>query len=91
MPSLHIATTVWMILAIYVLARRWTAPMAILGFLIFLLSISLGWHYAMDGIVGGAFAIGCYALCIRIYDGRLKLPFRNRAAFAMPAADPALD
>ena len=92
MPSLHIATTAWMIIAIYVLARRWTAPMAALGFLIFLLSISLGWHYAADGIVGAAFALGCYALCLRIYDGRLKLPAWLRAGFAVPeAADPALD
>ena len=92
MPSLHIATTGWMVIAIYVLARRWTAPMAALGFLIFLLSISLGWHYAADGIVGGAFALGCYALCLRIYDGRMKLPSWLRAGFAIPAeADPALD
>ena len=91
MPSMHIATTAWMVIAIYVLARRWTAPMAALGFLIFLLSISLGWHYAADGIVGGALALGCYALCLRLYDGRLKLPSWLRAGFASPAADPALD
>jgi hypothetical protein len=92
MPSLHIATTAWMIIAIYVLARRWTAPMAALGLLIFLLSISLGWHYAADGIVGGAFALGCYVLCLRFYEGRMKVPARVRAAFAIPAApDAALD
>ena len=73
MPSLHIATTAWMVLAIYVLARKWTWAVAIPGALIFLLSISLGWHYAADGIVGGAAAIGCYWLCVRVYDGRLKL------------------
>ena len=92
MPSMHIATTAWMVIAIYVLARKWTAPMAVLGFLIFLLSISLGWHYAADGIVGGALALGCYALCLRLYDGRLKLPSWLRAGFAVPAsADAALD
>ena len=92
MPSLHIATTAWMVIAIYVLARRWTAPMAALGFLIFLLSISLGWHYAADGIVGAAFALCCYALCLRIYDGRLKLPSWLGAGFAAPRkADAALD
>lgn len=92
MPSMHIATTVWMVIAIHALARRWTAPMAALGFLIFLLSISLGWHYAADGIVGGALALGCYVLCLRIYDGRFRLPGRLQAGFAVPApADPALD
>jgi PAP2 superfamily len=70
MPSLHIATTVWMVLAVYVLARKWTWAVAIPGALIFLLSISLGWHYAADGIVGGAAAIGCYRLCLRLYGRR---------------------
>jgi membrane-associated phospholipid phosphatase len=71
MPSLHIATTMWMIIAIRVHAPRWTWPMALLGTLIFLLSISLGWHYAVDGIVGAAAAIGCYWLCERYYRERL--------------------
>lgn len=74
MPSLHIATTAWMVLAIYVLARSWTWAMALPGALIFFLSISLGWHYAADGIVGAAAALGCYWLCRRYYEGRLELP-----------------
>jgi hypothetical protein len=53
MPSLHIATTVWMVLAAYFFARRWLLPMSIAAMLIFMLSISLGWHYAIDGIAGG--------------------------------------
>ena len=65
MPSLHIATTGWMILAVRTLAPRWTLPMAALGLLIFLLSISLGWHYAADGIVGAAGAYGAYRLSLR--------------------------
>jgi hypothetical protein len=80
MPSLHIATTAWMVLAIYVLARRWTWAVAVPGTLIFLLSISLGWHYAADGIVGAAAAIGCYWLCERIYAGRMKLLPRRPGA-----------
>jgi hypothetical protein len=68
MPSLHIATTVWMVIAFAVLARRWTWAVAVPGTLIFLLSISLGWHYAVDGIVGGIAALGCYALCLRAVD-----------------------
>jgi hypothetical protein len=54
MPSLHIATTTWVVLATYIFARRWIIPIGIFGFFIFLLSISLGWHYAIDGVVGGA-------------------------------------
>jgi len=68
MPSLHIATMAWMVLAIYVLARKWTWALAIPGMLIFLLSISLGWHYAADGIVGASATIGCYRLCLRAYE-----------------------
>jgi hypothetical protein len=72
MPSLHIATTAWMVLAIHVLARRWQLAIAIPGALIFLLSISLGWHYAADGIVGALCAVGCYKLCLRVYDPHAK-------------------
>jgi hypothetical protein len=70
MPSLHIATTTWMVLAITIVARRWAWPMGLVGTLIFLLSISFGWHYAIDGIVGAAAAIGCYRLCERVYAGQ---------------------
>ena len=53
MPSLHIATTAWMVLAARAFRPRLFVPTLLLGFAIFLLSIALGWHYAMDGIVGG--------------------------------------
>ena len=70
MPSLHIATTVWMILAVRTFAPRWTVPTAAAGLLIFLLSISLGWHYALDGIVGGAAAWLCYKALRHYFAGR---------------------
>ena len=59
MPSLHIATTGWMIIATKQFAPRWMLPMSVAGLLIFLLSISLGWHYAADGIFG---VIGAYVI-----------------------------
>lgn len=70
MPSLHIATTAWMMIAIHIFAPRLTVPVAFSGLLIFLLSIALGWHYAVDGIVGAACAIACYRLFHRFYSGR---------------------
>lgn len=70
MPSLHIATVGWMVLAVRLFAPRWTWVMAVAGFLIFLLSISLGWHYALDGIVGAAAAWACYRACRAFYSGR---------------------
>lgn len=60
MPSLHIATTVWIVLAVYLFARRWIVPTFLAAILIFMLSVALGWHYAIDGIVGGAGAIGIW-------------------------------
>lgn len=54
MPSLHIATTVWMVVAVAIFARRWLVAIIPAATLIFILSISLGWHYAIDGLVGGA-------------------------------------
>ena len=74
MPSLHIATTVWMVMAIWIYARRWSRVMAPAGLLIFLLSISLGWHYAIDGIVGGAAALGCYRVCLAILGAKFGAP-----------------
>lgn len=60
MPSLHIATTAWMLIAVHIFARPMFLITLAAGCLIFLLSVALGWHYAMDGIVGGAAAYGCY-------------------------------
>ena len=60
--------------------------MALPGALIFLLSISLGWHYAADGIVGSAVALACYRLALAYYEGRLKLPLLPSVRTA-PAAD----
>ena len=77
MPSLHIATTVWMVIAFHVFARRCLAAMAIAGLLIFLLSISLGWHYAVDGVVGGGAALLCYRLLRSFY-----LRKRSQEAFS---------
>ena len=88
MPSLHIATTAWMVIAIRAHAPRWTVPMALVGTFIFLLSISFGWHYAIDGVVGAAAAIGCYKLCERMFERGLT-PLPESRGFPVP--EPALD
>jgi len=69
MPSLHIATSVWMVLAMNLVGWRWTTLMAACATLIFILSMSLGWHYAVDGIVGGLAAVGFYQACLWFYRG----------------------
>lgn len=70
MPSLHIATSAWMMIAVVVFARRWAPVMAALTALIFVLSISFGWHYASDGIVGGVAAVLLHRLCLWFYRDR---------------------
>jgi membrane-associated phospholipid phosphatase len=71
MPSLHIATSAWMVIAVRVVDRRLVIPMAAAAALIFALSISLGWHYAVDGLVGAAGAVGIWFACDRLL-ARLK-------------------
>lgn len=70
MPSMHVATTAWMVICVQIFARRWLTAMAAVGILIFLLSISLGWHYAVDGIVGGASALLCHRAVRAFYRRR---------------------
>jgi hypothetical protein len=72
MPSLHIATTAWMVLVARAFTPRLFVPTLLLGVAIFLLSIALGWHYAMDGIVGGIAAWLCWRIAHAFYAGRLR-------------------
>jgi hypothetical protein len=63
MPSLHIATVAWIALAFHCQRSR-LAPLAILfSFYMWALSVALGWHYAIDGIVGAAIAVVSQMLC----------------------------
>lgn len=57
MPSLHITMATWIAL-VFVGQRSRIAPLAI-GFALYIwvASVALGWHYALDGLVGGAGAL----------------------------------
>lgn len=60
MPSLHIMTSAWVVLALWNTRIR---PLVLAWFaLIYLLSIATGWHYAIDGIVSIACIAGAAAL-----------------------------
>jgi hypothetical protein len=60
MPSLHIAMVTWMTLAIRTFEPRFFRPMLAFAVLIFALSVALGWHYAVDGLIGAASSVLCY-------------------------------
>lgn len=60
MPSMHVAMVTWATLAIAAFAPRLKIPAVGFAALIYLMSIALGWHYAVDGLVGSASAAGCY-------------------------------
>jgi hypothetical protein len=62
MPSLHIATMAWMVLAFFSFRSRWTIPALVLSLYIYAGSVALGWHYMMDGLVGMAGAAVCFRL-----------------------------
>lgn len=60
MPSMHVTMSMWVTMTVWVLARRWIA-LALAAFCtIFGMSIALGWHYALDGVVGALAALTCY-------------------------------
>ncbi|MGO4376893.1 phosphatase PAP2 family protein [Pseudoduganella sp. RAF53_2] len=54
MPSMHVASAVLLAQLGWSLCRKAGIALTIFAILIFLGSIHLGWHYALDGYVGGA-------------------------------------
>jgi hypothetical protein len=63
MPSMHVATTILFILCAISSGHRWLVYSTIVFSLsIFLGSILLGWHYAVDGYAGALIAVACWKL-----------------------------
>jgi hypothetical protein len=69
MPSLHLATMFWTLIAVR--NTRWMILGCLFTAYIFLGSIAIGWHYAIDGIAGGIGAVLCY------WVAGIKLPKRT--------------
>jgi membrane-associated phospholipid phosphatase len=65
MPSMHVATTAWIALALSSLWPKLRVPCWIYWLVIFVGSFALGWHYFLDGVVGTIGAIGCWMLAGR--------------------------
>lgn len=60
MPSLHLATMFWTLIAIR--NTRWLAAGWAFTAFIFIGSIAVGWHYFVDGVAGGIGAVLAYCL-----------------------------
>ncbi|WP_395327509.1 phosphatase PAP2 family protein [Novosphingobium sp. BL-8H] len=82
MPSMHVAMSSWVLLVAWVQARRWFLPTLAFHVTICTLSIALGWHYAMDGLIGGIATALVYTACHDIYRLRAALAVRGKPASA---------
>lgn len=86
MPSLHVTMASWIALAICTFERSLALPAILFAGMIFLMSIALGWHYAVDGIVGAACAVGCYSALLAVFRPN-SMPIRKSTG-KIPALEP---
>ena len=86
MPSMHIANAVFFAAIGYRLGRAVGIGLTIFAAIIFIGSIHLGWHYAVDGIGGAAVAIVCWHLGCLL--ARLDLQRHARLGCAMAIGIP---
>jgi membrane-associated phospholipid phosphatase len=68
MPSIHVATTTWMMLVAIKLFRGARLPIAFIFVVIAVGAVYTGWHYAVDAIAGVVGAIACFFLATLIVD-----------------------
>jgi hypothetical protein len=63
MPSMHVGTTILFILCALASGKRWLVWFSFaFAVMIFVGSIMLGWHYAVDGYAGALIALACWKL-----------------------------
>ena len=68
MPSMHVTMSMWTVLCFIYFKPRWAALVGIVSFYIALLSVALGWHYAVDGIAGAILACATFLLCVKLFE-----------------------
>jgi hypothetical protein len=68
MPSIHVAISLWLVLAARTLAPRATVPALIYFILMWIASVQLGWHYAADGLAGAAGMLALWWLAAKVVE-----------------------
>lgn len=87
MPSMHIATSILFALLAFTAGKRWLGILlSVFSLVIFIGSIHLGWHYAIDGYAGAVIAFAGWWLA-----GRLVAWERRLRGIEDPPAAPASD
>jgi hypothetical protein len=76
MPSMHVASTVVVTMLAYRINRVFGHAMLAFSAVIFIGSVHLGWHYAVDGLLGAAIAVACWYAAERV--AGLDLAFQRR-------------
>jgi membrane-associated phospholipid phosphatase len=89
MPSMHVTMSCVMALGAYQISKPAGRVMTVFAVMIWIGSIQLGWHYAMDGIVGAAMALAIWQLAGAI-TARFILREAGGAAPVVPDAEAAL-
>lgn len=67
MPSMHVGTSILFAILGFAAGKKWLGYLfSVFAALIFVGSIHLGWHYAIDGYLGAAVALVCWWLAGKI-------------------------
>ena len=74
MPSMHVTMAAWMAIAAAAVAPLLRVPVFIVSALVAVLSVALGWHYALDGIVGGLLALLLYKALLALFSREQSTP-----------------
>lgn len=74
MPSMHVASSVVIALYGFRHSRGLGVLLSLFATIIFIGSIVLAWHYAVDGYVGALVAVSCWALATRLTRSRMVAP-----------------